>query len=544
MSTHARAWRSGGRLRALRQTLLPPPFDETLSAAQVRGSAQLRALVLGVALGVDVLIVTTLWHDPLVRRAALATFGTVNVGLLLLDLVLTIVLLRRPGPRWEQVFVGCILIEVLTTVVWIQLTGSLSSYFLSASMVLVVLYRVGFAWRHGTLVAVALAGCHTCALVLEALGRLPAASLFVDTPGGIYGSHALRTAAAASVLGSYLAVWAGANLLVMRLRDKDAALAMARQQLARVMEGVETGRLSGRAIGDWLLLELLGAGGMGEVYRAQRGVDGVEAALKVLHPHLAARAEVRERFRREASVAGRLSSCTAALLEVGTSEAGEPFIAWELLRGEDLAARLRRQQVLALPEAVALISDIAGLLEVAHAAGVVHRDLKPSNVFLARRDDGSEQVRLLDFGIAGLLDGSELTNSAAVLGSPGYLAPEQARGERAAVGPHSDVFALGAIAYRALTGQDAFPARDPAAALFEAQHHTPAPASSVQPALASDVDRVLDLALAKRVADRYAGAAELARDLAAAAAGALPKEVRRRAALLRDTSADRTLTSG
>ncbi len=535
-----------GGARALLAVVLPPPFDEALSAAQLRSTAAVRAFIIAFAIVLDVSIVGVLWNDPEVRRTALQLFGGVNVALLSVDLILTLTALRRASVLWEPAFVVCLLIEATTTIIWVQLTGSLSSYFLSAIVMLVGLYRVGFAWRHGVILAGAMMGCHVIALTLEATGVLPPASLFVAVPAGIYASPGLRIAATSSILATYAVVLMGANQVVLRLREKDAALARARRELALMMEKVQTGRLSGKLQGDWLMLELIGVGGMGEVYRAQRVSDRQDAAVKVLHPHLAARPEVLERFRRESDIAGRLPSCTAQVLEIGSTDAGEPFIAWELLRGEDLASRLRRSERLPISEVVHLVAELAALLELAHAAGVVHRDLKPSNVFLAQLpgvDGAREQARLLDFGIAGLLDGSELTQTSAVLGSPGYLAPEQARGDRPAVGPHSDVFALGAIAYRAITGTNAFPARDPVAALYEAQHLTPTRITALMPAMPTDVDVVIALALAKRISDRYARAPQFAADLARAAAGGLDDVVRARARALRDDGTERTLTN-
>lgn len=537
-----RRQRLGG---ALLQAVLQPPFDETLSAAQLRSTAWVHALIIAVSMLVDVVLLMLLWGAPEVRGDALQVFGIANLGLLAVDLVLTLTLQRRPGPLFEPALIASLVIEAITIMVWVQLTGTLSSYFLSVVVMLVVVYRMGFAWRHGVIATLALLLCHATALGLEATGVLPPASLFVDAPAGIYASPGLRAGAAASILSTYLMTLVCANQIVLRMREKDAALARARRELARLMEKVQTGRLSGRLLGDWLLLELLGAGGMGEVYRAQRVSDRTDAAVKVLHPHLAARPDVMERFRRESAVAARLPGCTAGVIELCTGEAAEPFIAWELLRGEDLASFLRRRQQLSLDEVVQLVSGIAHLLGAAHGAGVVHRDLKPSNVFLLEGAPGAAglpELRLLDFGVAGLLDGSELTETAAVIGSPGYLAPEQARGQHEAVGPHSDVFALGAIAYRALTGKNAFPARDAAAALYEAIHLTPTRATALVGALPADVDAVLALALAKEVRDRYASAADFATDLARAAAGTLDDATRARARPLLGGSVERTLT--
>jgi serine/threonine-protein kinase len=138
-------------------------------------------------------------------------------------------------------------------------------------------------------------------------------------------------------------------------------------------------------------------------------------------------------------------------------------------------------------------------------------------------------VKLLDFGIARFLEGGELTQSAMLIGSPGYLAPEQATSEYGEVGPRADVFALGTIVYRALTGQSAFAARNPAIAVYEVVHNEPAPPSDVNRELPADVDVVLAIALAKKPAERYATTTELARDLRRAFTEGVDNDVRSRA---------------
>jgi serine/threonine-protein kinase len=219
-----------------------------------------------------------------------------------------------------------------------------------------------------------------------------------------------------------------------------------------------------------------------------------------------------------------------------------PFIAMELLRGEDLSMLLRRQERLGPGQLVPIVNGIAAALEAAHAVGIVHRDLKPQNVFLP----SSGGVRLLDFGVArfeATPDGDAATRlTMGLLGSPGYLAPEQIR-DHAAVGPRTDVFGLGAIVYRALTGIGAFPSRSAAEAIYEALHSQPRVPSALEPGLHPDVDSVIALALAKALADRYASAGELAADLARAFEGALAPETRTRAAPLLSQHED-TLAPG
>jgi serine/threonine protein kinase len=302
---------------------------------------------------------------------------------------------------------------------------------------------------------------------------------------------------------------------------------------------------SGERAGRYQLGALIGRGGMGEVYEA-RDAGGDAVAVKVPHPRFGADAIARARFRREAALVRRLPrTVTAHVREVGTTATGADYIAMERLTGLDLGALLRRVDRLGPVEAAALIGAIARAIGVAHDAGIVHLDLKPSNVFLV--DGALDDVRILDFGIArmhALAPEAAPVETAVVLGSPGYLPPEQIFGGHARIGPAADVFALGAIAYRAITGVPAFPARDPAAAIDEALHHVPAPPSRIAPELPAGVDAVLAIALAKDQAARYPRAPRFAADLARALAGDPMLDLERAVARARAHEDVHTLSEG
>ncbi|HEY2517698.1 MAG TPA: serine/threonine-protein kinase, partial [Polyangiaceae bacterium] len=242
--------------------------------------------------------------------------------------------------------------------------------------------------------------------------------------------------------------------------------------------------------------------------------DGFEVAIQLLHPHLVVRPGTRERFRREAWLASHVSPAyVARVFEFGATPEGTEYIVMERLRGADLALVLERRGRLTLEEVVPMVERIAEALEAAHAVGIVHRDLKPENVFLA----GDEDVRLLDFGVARHEAGAGLTLANEVLGTPGYMAPEQACGRPSDVGPHTDVFALGAIVYRCLTGRAAFPSRTACAAIYEAMHLVPEAPSSLVPELGPDIDIVVARALAKASERRYPRARAFAEELRRAA---------------------------
>ncbi len=322
----------------------------------------------------------------------------------------------------------------------------------------------------------------------------------------------------------------------------------ARRTVAEALVQAGHGRLKGTVLaGKYHLRELLGRGGMGEVYEADRVEDGKVVAVKVLFPHLAEMDTVIERFRREALAAQKVSARFAPeLIELGQDGDGTHFIVMERLHGEDLATLLRRAGYLSPEQLTPIVDGIARALEAAHANNIVHRDLKPQNVFVIQLD-GQPAVRLLDFGIARLRDGTTietLTAEAQVLGTPGFMAPEQARGAAAEIGPHTDVFALAAITYRALTGKPAFPARTAAEAIFESLNHTPPPPSSVRRELPAAIDAVITIGLSKAVADRYDSAPAFAHDFELAANGQLPAEVLARAGRLPDTPDPYRVTEG
>jgi eukaryotic-like serine/threonine-protein kinase len=210
--------------------------------------------------------------------------------------------------------------------------------------------------------------------------------------------------------------------------------------------------------GKYRVEKVLGFGGMGVVVSAFRGDLEQRVAVKFLSQAAAERPDAAERFRREARAAAKIrSEHVARVLDVGTLDTGLPYMVMEFLEGNDIADELRQYQWLPIIEAVEFILQAIEALAEAHAAGVVHRDLKPSNLFLARRADGSRRVKVLDFGISKALSGTSveelsLTKTAALIGSPLYMAPEQMRSAKD-VDTRADIWSLGAMLYEMLTGQ-------------------------------------------------------------------------------------------
>jgi serine/threonine-protein kinase len=201
------------------------------------------------------------------------------------------------------------------------------------------------------------------------------------------------------------------------------------------------------------IVRLIGTGGMGAVYEAIQLETQRRRALKVMLPHVVQSAASRERFRREARLAAQIDSAFVVdVLDAGIEETtGLPYMVMELLNGEDLGRR-SKQGPLPASDVTAWLYQVALALDRSHAAGVVHRDLKPENLFLVELDDGRHQIKVLDFGIAKLLeDGGASITTTGTLGTPAYMAPEQLA-DGGSVTFASDVFALGMVAYTLLVG--------------------------------------------------------------------------------------------
>jgi serine/threonine-protein kinase len=307
--------------------------------------------------------------------------------------------------------------------------------------------------------------------------------------------------------------------------QRDALLAEARAELDRALKIGGPGRFTDQIIGSFRLGVLIGRGGIGEVYEAHAVTDRREAAVKLLHPGTLADAVHVQRFLREAHTASRLDCPhVVRVLEVGTTAGEIPFLAMERLRGFDLAHQLRRQRRLALSATKVLVDQIAIGLEAARVAGIVHRDLKPHNVFFAE-EGGLRRWKILDFGVS-KAGGSGTLTQGHVVGTPAYMAPEQARGED--VDHRADVYSLAAIVFRAITGHPVFTGKDVPSTLYEVVYRVPTrPSLLVQ--LPSDIDRVLAIGLAKDPRERFGFALEFARWFSAAVAQGLDPDQRRRA---------------
>jgi len=266
-------------------------------------------------------------------------------------------------------------------------------------------------------------------------------------------------------------------------------------------------------IGPYRLLGRLGAGGMGQVYLGQSPA-GRPAAVKVIRAHLATDPEFRARFRREVTVARQVSGMFTAPVIDADTDGPVPWLATAYVPGPALADAVSGHGPLPAASVLALAKGLAEGLAAVHAAGVVHRDLKPANVLLA--PDGP---RLIDFGISRAAEASALTRTGLLVGSPGFMSPEQAEGRP--VGPPSDIFSLGAVLAFAATGQGPFGTGSTPALVYRVVHSAPNLTS-----LPAEVRPVIESCLAKDPARRPT-AAQLLTGLAAAspATGWLPEAV-------------------
>jgi serine/threonine-protein kinase len=282
--------------------------------------------------------------------------------------------------------------------------------------------------------------------------------------------------------------------------------------------------LFGKTIGGkYVVRSVLGEGGMGTVFEAEHITIGRSVAVKVLHPNQARKKDAVRRFHQEARAAGAIGHPNICeVYDLGTLDDGSPYLVMERLTGETLADRIAAEGGLPFDDVIDILVQVLSGLVAAHEKGIVHRDIKPENVFLTKRVGCPPICKLLDFGVSkvigSLIGGKdedlELTRTGMVMGTPYYMSPEQARGDRN-LDARVDLYACGVILYEALTGRRPFTAANYNALLLQILSTKPKPARDFRPALPSGFDAVLDKALARSRDDRYRSAADFQRDLQA-----------------------------
>lgn len=282
--------------------------------------------------------------------------------------------------------------------------------------------------------------------------------------------------------------------------------------------------VAGKVLGNrYEIKDAIGSGGMGAIYTARRIHIGDTVAVKVLRPEVVHDSQSRERFQREARAAAKLHHPNAVVVhDFGQDADGTTYIVMEYLEGRSLRDFLNEEKIPALPQTLGIIKQACAAIEAAHRLGIIHRDIKPDNIILLDSHDEVAHVKILDFGIAKLLDRTNdagetdptLTQVGTVIGTPNYMSPEQCQGE--SLDARSDVYSLGIVLYEMLTGVQPFTAKNSTGVVIKHVTEKPRRLVTVNPNISADVERVVLKALEKKPEARQQSALDLAREFEAA----------------------------
>ena len=284
--------------------------------------------------------------------------------------------------------------------------------------------------------------------------------------------------------------------------------------------------------GEYIVVDRIGSGGMGSVYKAEQPSMNRMVAIKVLHSRFATRDDLVARFRREARAMSQLSHPnTARVYKYGELDDGAVYFVMDYLEGKNLAAWVRENGPMQAERAVHLMAQVCGALEEAHRAGIVHRDLKPENVFLTIQGGTTDFPKVLDFGLAKMSEkqmgrGSMMfTQQGMVFGTPEFMSPEQAQGEP--IDNRSDIYSLALILYELITGKLPFDAKTPLDMMKAHVREAPIPLSTrvAGKTFWPELELVIEKALKKSPNDRYASAVEFGEALLACLPKPLPTSV-------------------
>lgn len=274
-------------------------------------------------------------------------------------------------------------------------------------------------------------------------------------------------------------------------------------------------------LGHYLLLEVLGEGGMGIVVRARDTKLEREVAIKLLAPELARNADARQRFLREAKVAASVRHDNVVTIHAVEEVDGVTLLVMELIQGESLAARLRRGGALPADEVARLGEQIANGLEAAHRRGLVHRDIKPANVLLETVHGGPVRAKITDFGLARVAADASITHSGLIAGTPHFMSPEQT--QNLPIDHRTDLFSLGSLLYSLSTGRAAFAAESILTVLRRVAEDSPKPIRELNPATPTWLVQIIERLMAKHPDDRFRSATEVAEALRNGRSGQLPE---------------------
>lgn len=291
-----------------------------------------------------------------------------------------------------------------------------------------------------------------------------------------------------------------------------------------------TADLVGQVVADrYAIIKKLGEGGMGAVYLGEHVKMGRKSAIKVMNPSMANDPDAISRFNREASNASRISHPNVCqIYDFGETPEGIIYLAMEFIQGAALTEIIERDGALPPARAVRILRQSADALAAAHDLGIVHRDLKPDNIMIVQGRDGTDVVKVVDFGIAKAVAGDEagqkVTKTGLVVGTPEYMSPEQLSGDK--LDGRSDIYSLGLVFYRMLTGVLPFQADSAQETMIKRLTDDPMPLATARPDITFPprLQAVLDKALARSPGERYGNAADFGRDAeaAVAASGAVP----------------------
>ena len=270
----------------------------------------------------------------------------------------------------------------------------------------------------------------------------------------------------------------------------------------------------GRVVGTYEIVERIGEGGMGTVWRAVDVMLEREVAIKAVRSDLASEPQIVERFRSEAKILARVHHPAIATIYSFFREGGELYLAMEFVRGRSLAQVLREERALPWPRAVALAAAALEGIEQVHRTGIIHRDLKPDNLMLTAAGD----IKVMDFGIARAIGSAHLTGTGLMVGTVRYMSPEQLNGHE--VDHRSDLYSLGVVLYEMLTGRIPFQGSSEYESIRAQVEDPPVPVATLVSGIPGWLDQAVLKALAKSPGDRFQSAAEMATSLAASAMGA------------------------
>lgn len=293
----------------------------------------------------------------------------------------------------------------------------------------------------------------------------------------------------------------------------------------------------GTVVDKYTIVRMLGRGGMGAVYEARHARLARRVAIKFLLPEFAVNREILRRFENEAKAAGGLEHPNlAAVTDFGYADDGAPYLVLDYLEGQDCAKLLRREGCLSVSRAANIVVQACRGLAIAHKTAIIHRDLKPENLFVTDAGDGTDLIKVLDFGIAKLRasDASVVTGTGATFGTAYYMSPEQARGA-GEVDPRTDVWSLGIVLYELLSGRKPFEGEQFLQIIYQILSADPIPLATLRPDLPPALVEAVESALKKDVAERSPSVLTLAEALAPFAGSRTAQESTPRAAAMAPT---------